>query len=745
MIVRMLTKRWVQIILLLMLLSATVAVRDWDPPIVEQLRDMVFDHYNRKMPRKAANQTVIIDIDEESLKRIGQWPWPRNVIGDLPLALKEMGVKATAFDIVFAEPDRTSPAAIAKGLPDTPELAPVKTVLEALPDNDSAFAAKVQEAGNVIMGFNVSDQYMQREPVLKASFGSSGQGANPYKFAKKFPNYVTPLPVLSDAAAGSGIFATHVSNDGLLRKVPLLVGVAKPNKSTGDVYPSLALEAVRIALGEISFDVTSYGRRSLKGYGIKSVKVGNYKIPTDETGRLTIYYTGHRSELFVPAWKVLARDVDPQLLKDKIAFVGTSAVGLLDLRSTPLNPIVPGVEIHAEMTEQILNGQFLQRPDFMEGGEKIFIAVIGLFIIFLSPFIGTGTLALLGAVMAVGGYFGGLYMYETKGYQLDPVYPTLAITLIFIVSSVLTNLRSEMEKRMIRQAFDRYLAPDLIEELVKHPEKLQLGGEVRELTVMFTDIRNFTTISENMDPAELIRMMNDFLTPMTSAVLDNKGFVDKYMGDAMMTFWNAPIDMPQHAENACKAALEMVRALAPVNAELKARAEAAGKPYFELKAGIGINSGRASVGNMGSKQRFAYSALGDTVNLASRMEGQTKAYGVSIMISSATHKAAPGFAAIELDLLTVKGRTEPERVYTLLGGQEEAKGEAFRSYAACHEKMLAAYRTMKWDEAQGHIDECLKLRPDMEGLYKLYRDRMAAYRQNPPPAGWNGTWVAKDK
>ncbi len=736
MLFRILTQRWIQVLLLLLLLAGALALRFKDPRAVEQLRNMIFDHYNNALPRKPGNQVVIIDIDEESLRRHGQWPWPRQLVGDIPVALAEMGALSTAFDVVFAEPDRTSPAVMANNLPATPDLKPVVDALRALPDNDAVFAEKISRAGNVVMGFVAGEPVEGRDPALKASMMT--KGGNPADFVTSVPGFTTPLPVLSDAAAGSGGFMVLPGKDGVIRRVPMLMSARKDGAR--DVYPSLALEAVRVATMRPFFKILTDEK-----FGIHELSTGEYNLPVDERGNLWVYYTGHRADIYVPAWKVLARQVDPALIKDKIAFVGTSAPGLLDLRASPLDRVLPGVEVHAEIAEQILNNQYLQRPNMLDGAELLAIAGIGLFIIFLSPFIGTGTLALFCTVLAAGGYFGGLYAYQNYGWLLDPVYPTLAITVIFIVSSILTNLRSEAEKRAIRDAFGHYISPELLEELTEDPTKLKLGGEVRELSVMFTDIRNFTTISESMEPGELIRMMNDFLTPMTSAVLENRGTVDKYMGDAMMTFWNAPVDDPHHAMNACKAALEMVTALKPVNEMLQARAVAAGRVFHELKAGIGINSGRASVGNMGSKQRFAYSALGDTVNLASRMEGQTKSYGISVMISDETRRQAGEFAVLELDLLTVKGRSEPERVFALLGSPDEAKGTAFLDLRLKHNEMLAAYRARNWDAAEDLCVACKALRPDIAAFYQLYQTRIAAYRITPPPAGWDGVYVAKDK
>ncbi|HYD17268.1 MAG TPA: adenylate/guanylate cyclase domain-containing protein [Patescibacteria group bacterium] len=735
MLFRLLTQRLFQVVLLLLLLAGAMTLRYADPLPVQALRNAVFDHYNRVLPRKPGTQTVIADIDDESLRRIGQWPWPRDTMGDLAAALAELGAAATAFDILFAEPDRSSPAAIGDRLPATPELAAVAQALKGLPDNDAAFAERISAAGNVVLAFAGGVPREMRAPDPKA--GSRSKGGSPLPFVTPVASFTIALPVLYDAAAGAGSINFMPGHDGLARYVPLLFRESRDDAR--DVYPGLALEAVRIATMRPFYSIGVNER------GIAYIAIGEYQIPVDNFGRMLVYYAGHRPDIYIPAWKILARQVDAKAIKDKIVFVGTSAAGLLDLRSTPLDRALPGVEVHAEIAEQILNRQFLLRPLDVQSLEIYVTIAVALAIIFLTPFLGAASLGFFCAVAAAGGYFGALYMYQSKGWLLDPLYPALTIMVIFILSSILTNLRSEAEKRAIRAAFGHYISPDLLEELTSDPSKLRLGGEVRELSVMFTDIRNFTTISESMDPGELIRMMNDFLTPMTSAVLENRGTVDKYMGDAMMTFWNAPVDDLYHATNACKAAIEMVRVLAPVNDMLRARAAEANRTFHELKAGIGINSGRASVGNMGSRQRFAYSALGDTVNLASRLEGQTKAYGISVMISSETKRQAEGFAVIELDLLTVKGRAEPERVYALLGSPEEAGSETFRSFAALHEKMLAAYRAQDWDAAAQWAEECQNLRNDLAALYQLYLKRIAQFRDQPPGAGWDGVYVAKDK
>lgn len=744
MFIRILSNRAFQCALLLLLLAAALFTMWMEPEPVARLRQMTFDTYNSLFQRPLAEDTAIVDIDEESLKRFGQWPWPRNVVGDIPLILKEMGAKAVAFDVVFAEPDRTSPAAIEKNLPRTTEMKPVVDALKKLPDNDQVFANKISRAGNVVLAFTSKTDASNPHFIKTASMRHMGKNPDPGKFATVFGNFATPLDVLGEAAAGVASIAMEKQGFGVIRKVPLLV---RTRADSANVYPALSIEALRIAIGAGAYSTESFGERTAAGYGIKSVRVGKYAIPTDENGMIWVYYTGHTELLktYIPAWKVLSREVAPEMIRDKIVFVGTSAEGLKDLRASPLDSSMPGVEVHAEIVQQILQGKFLRRTSETMNAELMAAAALSLGIIFIAPFVSAALLALVAATIIGTGFAACAYAYQTYGFMIDPLCSSLVVVVIFILSSILTNLRTEMEKRMIRKAFSQYLSPVLIEELAKYPERLKLGGEVRELSVMFTDIRNFTTISESMDPAELIRMMNDFLTPMTSAVLDNKGFVDKYMGDAMMTFWNAPVDDAHHAQNACRAALEMVAALKPVNAELKARAEKAGRVFHELKAGIGINSGRASVGNMGSKQRFAYSALGDTVNLASRLEGQTKVYGVTTMIAHSTKALVPQLAAIELDLLTVKGRTEPERIYTLLGDDAVAKTSGFVEFAALHARMLEAYRAQKWEEATRLGDECAKLKPELAALYRLYTGRIAHYKEEPPGPGWTGVWIAKEK
>jgi adenylate cyclase len=320
------------------------------------------------------------------------------------------------------------------------------------------------------------------------------------------------------------------------------------------------------------------------------------------------------------------------------------------------------------------------------------------------------------------------------------------IILMSMIASVLSFLKTELDRKQVRDAFGLYISPDFMKELTSDPDKLQLGGEIRDMTVMFTDIRSFTTISEGLEPQDLIALMNDFLTPMSDLVMQNRGTIDKYMGDAMMAFWNAPLEDPEHAKNACKAALGMQKALEPINKELAAKAEKTGAKPIVLQAGIGINTGASAVGNMGSKQRFAYSTLGDSVNLASRLEGQTKNYGVDILIGDETSKAVSDYAVLEMDLIQVKGKTKPERIHALIGDAETAQTDAFKVLKKEHNEMIALYQKGDFKKALAKVKACRKCDEyNLAKAYDVYEERCKALIKTPPETPWTGVYIATSK
>ncbi len=751
--IKFLTNKWIHILVLLVLLVGAVYFSGSSHELRKRLQYATFDTYNKFKPREASDRVAIVDLDEESIKNLGQWPWPRNVMADLVKSLHDLGAKVIAFDVVFAEADRTSPARIAHALPEGESYAPVKTALEALPDNDAIFAKSIEEAGNVVTGFTraraeetLRKPYQSAKPTLlmkdktqlmEHTFAAPGVAENLLEFSK--------------AAAGNGSFMATPDIDGIIREVSLLVRYP-PEKIAGvepELYPMLGLEALRV-------DINKKARLIVKPNNQKSaldtdylLKIANFDVPIESDGKLWVYYRHIDRNEYIPAWKIIDAAEKESLrskIDGKIVFVGTSAEGLRDIRSTPLDIFVPGVEVHVNVVEQILQQKFLKRPDIIIGVEAAIIGFAGLLIILAAPFMNVIVLGVMTSGLIATMFFGSWQMYKDFGLLLDPVYPSVALSVLFLVSSLLSYIRSEAERRQVRQAFGLYISPTFMDELTKNPDKLKLGGEVKDLTVMFTDIRSFTTISEHLTPEELIHLMNDFLTPMSDLVMGNRGTIDKYMGDAMMAFWNAPLDDPDHARHACLAALKMNEALIPVNKAVKAKAEKEGRVPVLLNAGIGINTGPCSVGNMGSRQRFAYSALGDAVNMASRFEGQTKTYGVNIIVGDDTRKLVPAMAMLELDLIKVKGKDKPVRVHTLLGDETMSAQADYKAWEKAHNGFLAAYRAADFGCAAQELKSARDAsNGKMDAYYEMFSKRIAEFTKNPPSDGWDGVFVASDK
>lgn len=734
--------RWFHAFLLLILLSGVIFIRLQDYEWSRALRYLAFDTFNVMHPRQPTDQVVIVDIDEASLGReeLGQWPWPRHIVARLVSNLKGMGARAIVFDMVFAESDRTSPAAFLKMLPQENVPDDLKETVSGLKDHDEELVEAFRKAGNVVTGFiwSANPEATRRKPVLSKPIAVARDAANLKNTVSRIRGVTTTIPALSEAAAGNGCFGVSTDVDGLIRQVPLLFSF------DGQLYPSLALEALRVAQDpRLLIKV-----RGLKGDEVGPLdpplrmQVGDYEIPLDQDGMFQAYFSKARPEQYIPAWQVIGKQADPEKIRGKIVIVGTSSEGLKDIRSTPLDLFIPGVELHLNVIEQVLTGQFLKRPRLLEGVEIVFMGVIGLMIILLTPFLGAVVLAGLTMVLVAAVGYASWHIFLHYGLLLDPVFPSLTIVILFVLAALLDYIRTESERKHVRDAFSHYISPDFMKELTEDPDKLKLGGEVRDLTVMFTDIRGFTSISEKLSPEALIQLMNDFLTPMSALVMENRGTIDKYMGDAMMAFWNAPLDDENHARHACLTALKMNAALAPINDRLKAE----GLPIV-LAAGIGINTGPASVGNMGSKQRFAYSALGDTVNLASRLEGQTKAYGVTNLIGEETARKVSDLALLELDLLRVKGKTEPVRIYTLIGDEAAAASDRFASWRALHEKMISAYRAMDFDGAENLIAECRKASGGaLDNFYTMFAERVKSLKTNRPGlGGWDGVYEATSK
>ncbi|MCP3986344.1 MAG: adenylate/guanylate cyclase domain-containing protein [bacterium] len=720
---------------LIVLLAVLVLVRAQPGPIVN-LRNQVFDQLQRGWPRPWQDAGVrVIDIDDASLAKIGQWPWPRRVIAELVMRVHAEGAAALAFDVVFAEPDRMGPEPIARAWPDMDPA--IRAELETLPDPDALLAEQIATVPTVTGFFLVTDK-RDRAPTRRYSVGVKTDAASkrdPLRRVPSFPGAVPSIAELEKAAQGNGSLNGRIDPDGVHRRVPLVF-------RHGDaVVPGLGLEALRVAVGSRGYVIRA--ENSDEDLGISSIAIPpHFEIPTDPEGAAWIHFTDTPKKRVLPAWRVLAGEIPPGSLEGAIAFVGTSAIGLKDQRATPLDPALPGVMLHAELVEQILLEHHLERPGFALGLEWTATALLGLIVLLLvrfsSALVGAGVLV-LASLAAIGA---SAWAFTELSWLFDPVTPTLGVLAVFLVGSVLGHLSEESQRRRVRGAFGHYLAPALVAELARDPARLQLGGEMRELSFLFCDVRGFTSLSEKLDPEALTQLVNRLLTPLSEAILQHSGTIDKYMGDCVMAFWNAPLDVPDHARLACEAALAMNAALALLNEELECEED---NQIGPLRVGIGINTGQACVGNLGSEQRFDYSVIGDAVNLASRLEGQSKTYGVDIILGDETCSAVPELATLELDLIRVRGKQEAVRIHALVGDASYAETPAFLELRAEHSGLLKAYRSCAWLEALERCEICAEAAPELEGLYKLIRERIECFRVDSPPKEWDGVFTATSK
>jgi len=732
-------RRRIDLLVSLLVLLATLALRVQDGPFVVGVRNKLFDTYQQLAPRPydPSIPVRILAIDEDSLKHLGQWPWPRDTLARIVDRLTVDGAAAIAFDVLLAEPDRTGPQALLKQWQGRPDMATLGAILSKLPDPDGELAASLAKAP-AVLAFSLNEQPGGEAPAAKAGFAMAGD--DPLPFLPSWPGTTRALPDLEKAAPGYGCVNFRPDPDGIIRRAPLLFAFE------GKIYPSLAAEALRVGQGASTYIIkasNASGETALGAQtGLNNVKVGQAIIPVDSHGNVPLYDSGFEATRFLSAWRVLTPDFDPNLVAGKVILVGATAAGLRDFKPTPLDPAAAGIETHAQILEQILGHQYLERPDWADGAEMLFLLVFGLALVLLLHPLGALWSAFVTVIAIAASFAFSWLSFRREGLLIDPLYPGMAALAVYLSGSLLGYLRSESERRHVRRSFGMYLAPAVVEELSRHPERLKLGGELRDVTVMFSDIRDFTRISEQLDPQMLTHMLNSVLTPLTAAIQEAKGTIDKYIGDCIMAFWNAPLDDAEHARNALKAALAMRQALAKANATLAEEARKAGRKVIDIGVGIGINRGPCSVGNMGSVQRFAYSALGDTVNLASRLESLTRSYGVEIIVGEDAAEGISDMALLEIDRVQVKGRSRPLTIHTLLAETRDAAFEALESAQA---KFLEAYRRQDWAAAREAIAACLGLAPRLKGLYDLYLGRIEDYEAAPPGADWDGVFIAKSK
>ena len=697
--------------------------------IFTSLRNYSFDSLQRIYPRTVSeyDPVVIIDIDDQSLNQIGQWPWSRDVIAKL------VGVTSPAasltFDMVFAEPDRSSPALILNKLNlNEGTLNELQNIL----DYDILLADAILNHGTVILGQAPNNKGIA--PYLKPKFGLVVQGDNPNEFLAKFSSVQTNLSVLDEAAAGLGSMSIG-NNDAIIRQLPSF------ELAGNNLIPSLALETARVAIGASTYQIKSSNASSEEAYGektgINNIKLGPLTIPTSANGNIWIYNTPTKNIRTISANDVLEGVYEDEFFEGKVLLVGTSASGLLDIRSTATEKNIPGVTVIAQLIQQIFADTFLQRPDWMNGAEFVAGLTLSIALALIIQSLGPASALFLyllasGSILWITHYF-----FNTKLYLVDPISPLTISLLVYIVVTFFNFLFTELERSRVRSAFGQYLSPTMVNRLAESSESLKLGGEKKEMTFLFSDIRGFTKIAENYQgrPEELTTLINRLLGTLSEEILKEEGTIDKYMGDCIMAFWNAPTDQPDHANRALQAAKNMKKAMLELNKSFQEQG------LDPINIGIGINTGSCVVGNMGSEKRFDYTVLGDAVNLASRLEGQSSAYGVDIVLGEKTAKELNQANLIELDLIAVKGKAEPIKIYTVLEDHSVDYDEIYE----LQNTMLGVYRNQRWDETANLLAEIGKKVPQLEIYTHQFAQRINKFKISPPSESWNGVYVAETK
>ena len=729
--------------LLVVLIFIGNAARIYRLVFVDQLSSIIYDYRLRlTMPRTMDDRIVILDIDEKSLKEEGQWPWGRDRLALLMDKLfDQYGVVVVGFDVVFAERDESSGLKVLQRLGQNQLKGDVsfQAVLNQIQpqlDYDKLFADKIRNR-NVVLGYYLTSQQNINVSgsLPEPAFPAGTFRGHPVGFTT-WTGYGGNLPELQQAAASAGHFNPMIDIDGRVRRVPMLVEYG------GAYYESLSLAMVRTLLGHPKL-LPGYAEDKVSGYaGLEWLELegagGRLKIPVDNDVATFVPYRGEQGSFrYISVADVLHDRVDVAQLKDKIVLVGTTTPGLMDMRATPVAKVYPGVEVHANMISGILNQNLKERPAYMLGAEVVWLLLIGLALSFLLPVLSPAK-AILASAFVLFATMGLSLLTWDYGNILMPVANSVMMSaLLFALNMSYGYFVESRTKRQITGLFGQYVPSELVEEMAKHPESLSMAGESREMTILFSDVRSFTTIAEGLDPKELTLLMHEFLTPLSRVIYKHRGTIDKYMGDCIMAFWGAPLPDPMHARNAMLAGIEMLSTLKALQPHFK------GRGWPEIHVGVGINTGRVSVGNMGSEVRVAYTVMGDEVNLASRLEGITKQYGVDIIVGENTRNAVPDFIYRELDHVRVKGKDKPVAIYEPVGLSSKVSKELHDEVRLFHE-VRRLYRKQSWEQAELQLLNLQRMSPDTE-LYRVYAKRVAYYRNNPPVADWDGVFVFETK
>ncbi len=706
-------------------LTALTLLRVYNPAIVTELQERTFDAYQRIKPRAYADYPVrIADIDDASIAAFGQWPWSRTRLAALTSRLTELGAAVVTFDMLFSETDRTNPARMAQdvGDGDTAEAKAAAAMLANLPDHDKAFAEALAKTSSVL-GFAHTDANDVRPPVKS---GLAFVGVEPTKVLPPFRGAIVSLPVLTDAAAGvGGLNVSARDRSGIIRRIPML-------SSDGEhIYPGLAVEALRVAQQQKGITVRGTGASGESDLGraaLLDMRVGQFRVPLTEDGEMWVYFDRTRPERFVSVKDIMdptkEAEVKPKI-EGCLILVGTSAAGLEDLRATPLGENVPSAAIHAQILEQILGQDFITRPDWADGLETVMTFAMGAFVAIMLLSFGAQYSLVAGAIALALAVAGSWFGFSQFRLLIDPIYPSLATVLTYVAVERVLHVATDQEKKFVRQAFSQYLAPELLSRLEASPQAMQLGGEDRDITVMFMDVRGFTPISEQMSATELVKFINTLLAPLSDAIQSELGTIDKYIGDSIMAFWNAPLDIANHTARACRAALKMREAVQVLNDRDAFGFGGRGFDDATVRIGIGLNAGTACVGNMGSAKRFNYSAMGDVVNVAARIESATKSFGVDVLVSEEVARAAPSMAFLEAGEILLKGKSQPSKLLALVGDEEFAQSAEFAELTRLHANLLKCIDGGSHQGGAQLIAACRALAPPaVQGLYDVISERL---------------------
>ncbi|HEX8947824.1 MAG TPA: adenylate/guanylate cyclase domain-containing protein [Dissulfurispiraceae bacterium] len=710
---------------------------------LDRLEALSYDlRLNLTLPNTQDPRIVIVDIDEKSLAEEGRWPWSRNRLALMMDKLFDRyHVVLVGFDVVFAEKDESSGLKVLEQLGrdelrnNTPYHEALAKVRPRL-DYDAIFAQKMKDRP-VVLGYYFNDRLEAGKPRTSGQLPPPVFPTGAFK-GKNIPfirmsGYGANLPGLQANAQNAGHFNPLPDSDGITRRIPMLI------EYEGAYYEALSVSMVRALFGNPpltpGFPKANKGG---EGYGkLEWLEIADLKIPVDERVNALIPYRGGQGSFkYVSAADVLHDRVKVEDLDGAIVLVGTTSPGLVDMRATPMSPVYPGVEAHANMIAGILDQKIKHKPAYMRGAEVLTLLVAGLLLTFLLPFLGPLKSALASLLVLSAAV--GINLWAWKGNMVLPLASSaLMVPLISILNMTYGFFVESRTKRQITGLFGQYVPRELVNEMSRNPEKFTMEGESREMTVLFSDVRSFTTISEGLDPRELSKMMNEYMTAMTTVIQKHRGTIDKYIGDAIMAFWGAPLNDPEHARNSVLAALEMQEIVAGL------RQQFAERGWPAIRIGVGLNTGVMNVGNMGSKFRIAYTVMGDAVNLGSRLEGLTKQYGAGVIVSETTKGMLNDFVFRELDRVKVKGKDLPVTIYEPLG-PAEGMDKAVLDEVTLFSLILKHYRAMEWDAAEQHL-RGLQEAFSHRSLYTLYLERIAYFRANPPETDWDGVFKFLNK